>query len=292
MPVWPLLLLSLLSPPAAASVIPPPPPGVRYDIGGYLIHLYCIGEGQPTVIIDTGLGDDSSDWLAVQRDVAEFSRVCVYDRPGYGWSDTGPRPRSSQRIADELDLLLEAAHLAPPYLLVGHSFGGYNMRVFAGQHPDDIAGIILVDASHERQFDMLDIKLPRNASRRNALLILPKPGDAGVADKSQYLRERAIRAARMEIASMYQSVIQVMHSPMLPPVPLVVISRGMPEWRDRPDADSREKVWIRLQQDLRRLSPISSHIFAHRSGHDVHIEQPEIVVHAIADMIGLHRVGQ
>ncbi|MDH5591351.1 MAG: alpha/beta hydrolase, partial [Gammaproteobacteria bacterium] len=140
-----VILLSVALLPFAYADGFPAIPGHRYDIGGYQLHIHCLGEGTPSIIIDTGLGDDSSDWLAILQQSAKITRTCVYDRPGYGWSDIGPKPRNSKRIAYELNLLLKQAQITPPYILVGHSFGGFNIRLFAESHPNKIAGLILVD---------------------------------------------------------------------------------------------------------------------------------------------------
>jgi pimeloyl-ACP methyl ester carboxylesterase len=283
-----IFLLSLTTTVFASDF--PPIPGKRYDIGGYRIHMSCLGDGQPTVIIDTGLGDDSSDWLAVQQQASLQNRICVYDRPGYGWSDVGPQPRNSMRIAYELEQLLEAAHIPPPYILVGHSFGGYNIRLYASHHPDKVAGMVLVDASHEQQYNRLHINLPKRFSRKIKIMILPQSTGSGPMSKSPILKERAIRAARAEISSLHQSSLQVIRHAGLPTIPLIVISRGQAEWHGHADAEKREKIWIELQQDLWKLSPISQHIFAHHSGHDIHQEQPEVVVKAISDVVQLSGV--
>ena len=110
------------------------------------------GSGAPVVVIDAALGMHSLHWAGVQKEAARTTTVCTYDRAGYGWSDGASWPRTSRRIADELHLLLDRAGLPPPYVLVGHSLGGLNVRVFAHDHRDLVAGMVLVDASHE---DML-----------------------------------------------------------------------------------------------------------------------------------------
>ncbi|MDQ7073051.1 MAG: alpha/beta hydrolase [Gammaproteobacteria bacterium] len=138
----------------------PPMPGERYDIGGYSLHINCLGKGNPTVIMDVGLGDDSSDWQLLFKQSSKITHTCIYDRAGYGWSDYGPRPRTSRRIASELMILLQQANIAPPYILVGHSFGGFNLRLFASFFPKTVEGMILIDASHELQYDRLNIRLP------------------------------------------------------------------------------------------------------------------------------------
>ncbi|MDF1587700.1 MAG: alpha/beta hydrolase [Gammaproteobacteria bacterium] len=283
-----LLLLLIELPAVALAKELPPILGTRYDIGGYKVHLYCQGHGAPTVIIDAGLGDDSWDWQDIVKSASNKTQTCVYDRPGYGWSDVGPRPRTSRRIAHELNLLLHKARLSPPYVLVGHSFGGYNMRLFASEHPDDVAGLVLVEASHEHQYDQLDIKLPPpDKGQRNIFVTIPLDKMNAGDPKDYSLRDRAFRSASYEIAALSQSSHQVEQSGAIPTVPLIVISRGQPEWYGNENATKREKIWINLQRDLTHLSPISQQIFANHSGHDVPKDQPEIIVDAIANVIDL-----
>ncbi|HDZ15862.1 hypothetical protein LCGC14_0574900 [marine sediment metagenome] len=270
----------------------PPAPGQRYDVGGYNMHIFCKGEGSPTVIIDAGLGDDSSDWFEIQDESAKITRTCVYDRPGYGWSDIGPRPRSSLVISHELEVLLKKAHIEGPYVLVGHSFGGYNMRIFAANHPDKISGLLLVDASHENQYEKLNIKLPQNLAKQRNTIILPKQSDQLLTDKAVILQERAYNAARAEINAFYQSSNEVKKYHQLPNIPLIIVTRGQGEWKGRVDGEKREKIWVSLQQDLWKLSPRSQHIFAFHSGHDIQLQQPEIINSAIADLVATSRVMQ
>lgn len=268
----------------------PPMPGKRYDIGGHRLHIQCMGEGQPTTIIDTGLGDDSFDWQSILQQSSQITRTCIYDRAGYGWSDYGPRPRNSRRIAYELGLLLEQANIPPPYLLVGHSFGGFNLRLFAASHPDDIAGLILVDSSHEMQYERLNIKLPPpRKGRRNIIIIAKQTTETANSQKPQILRDHAYRTAGQEIAALYESARQVRLFGSIPTIPLIVISRGKTEWAGNKDAQYREKIWIELQQDLTRLSPISQHLFANNSGHDIPKQQPEIIIEAISNVTQLAR---
>src|SRR5213082_131637 len=149
------LLLLGLSYQAIASALDAshyPPPGKLVDIGGYRLHINCTGTGSPTVILDAGLGGTSLDWSKIQPAVARFTRVCSYDRAGYGWSDTGPGPRTSQQIVKELHLLLVHGQISGPYLLVGHSVGGLNMRLYAYRYPQEVAGMVLLDTTSEHQF--------------------------------------------------------------------------------------------------------------------------------------------
>jgi pimeloyl-ACP methyl ester carboxylesterase len=119
------------------------------DYPGITLNLNCTGTGSPTVILDSGLGLPAATWELVQRDVATFTRVCSYDRAGYGWSSELPMPRTSGAVARELHALLAASRESGPYVLVGHSFGGYNVRVYTSRYPTEVAGLVLVDASHE-----------------------------------------------------------------------------------------------------------------------------------------------
>jgi pimeloyl-ACP methyl ester carboxylesterase len=124
-------------------------PGRLVDVGGFRLHLNCIAEGSPTVVLDAGLSRDSLDWSLVQPEVARTTRVCAYDRAGMGWSEASPHPRTPEVIAEELHTLLANADIAGPYVLVAHSLAGKYARMFAIQHPSEVAGVVLVDARHE-----------------------------------------------------------------------------------------------------------------------------------------------
>lgn len=123
-------------------------PGQLVDAGGVRLHLHSSGTGGPVVVFDAALGGTSLSWALVQPDVAAFARTCAYDRAGLGWSERGPLPRTAGRAADELREVLDRAGEPPPYLLVGHSYGGLVMRIFAGRYRADVAGLVLVDPAH------------------------------------------------------------------------------------------------------------------------------------------------
>lgn len=125
------------------------PPGKLVDVGGYRLHLNCTGKGGPTIVLIAGGGDFSFDWLLVQPDLSRFARVCSYDRAGLAWSDPGPTPRTMLQDAYELHTLLKAGRAKAPYVLVGHSVGGLIARVYAERYPDEVAGMVLVDSTHE-----------------------------------------------------------------------------------------------------------------------------------------------
>jgi len=124
------------------------PPGRLVDVGGFNLHIHCTGEGSPSIILDAALGGSSLSWSLVQPELAKLSRVCSYDRAGFGWSDAGPMPRTAGRIADELRTLLDRAGVSPPFLPVGHSFGGLVALIFAHRFRSQTAGLVLVDPAH------------------------------------------------------------------------------------------------------------------------------------------------
>ncbi|MFL5579569.1 MAG: alpha/beta fold hydrolase [Gemmatimonadaceae bacterium] len=146
------LALACASPRATAqteTAAPPyPPPGRLVDVGGWRLHLNCVGESRParpTVILEAGLGDFSVEWSLVQPGVARFARVCSYDRAGDGWSDMGPHPRTMRQIVFELHTLLERAGERPPFVLVGHSYGAWLVRGYQAAYPADVAALVLVE---------------------------------------------------------------------------------------------------------------------------------------------------
>ncbi len=128
-----------------------PPPGRLIDIGGHRLHLWCEGQGGPVVIFESAFGGTALDWYRLLQDVAGFTTACAYDRAGMGYSDVGPLPRTSDQIADEFAELVRRSDLRLPVILVGWSLGGYHVRAYATKHEPNVAGLVLVDSSHEDQ---------------------------------------------------------------------------------------------------------------------------------------------
>ena len=144
-----------------------PPPGEMVDVGGHSLHINCVGQGSPTVLLDAGSGGFSAQWVRVQREVSGTTRVCAYDRAGMGWSEMGPDPRDAEQITGELHTLLKGANIDGPYALVGHSYGGLYVRTYAARYPDEVAGVVLVDSSSPKQVghqpEARDSNEPQNA---------------------------------------------------------------------------------------------------------------------------------
>ena len=267
-----------------------PPPGKLIDVGGYRLHIHCTGTGNPTIILDAGNGGSSLDWSTVQPAVATFARVCSYDRAGYGWSDSGPRPRTSGRIVSELHTLLLKAGIPGPYVLVGHSFGGLNMRLYTYTYPHEVAGLVLVDSSHEndptaqaaikngqQQLSTCQQFAPFGVVRLFGLLnrfVAQYPATVQSVVKAHFYQTHFCgtwfdeSAAWDESTSLVRTA-RVQHS--LGHLPLVVIIHGK-------DLDAS---WQALQKDLASLSSNSTYIIATHSGHDIMFDQPDLVVNAI-----------
>lgn len=134
-----------------------PSPGKQIDVGGYYLHYYIAGNASPTVVIDHSLGGVEG-YLLIEE-LAKLTRVCIYDRAGYGWSEQSPYPRTSEQIVKEMNTFLTQAGINPPYILVGNSFGSYNVRLYAHYYPEKVIGMVLTDGLHETAMLEMPIQL-------------------------------------------------------------------------------------------------------------------------------------
>lgn len=294
-----LLLLSFLAIPRVAwsDRVSFKPPGKLIDVNGRKMHIYCIGNKSPTIILDSGTGGFSLEWIDIQHSLSQYVRVCAYDRAGYGWSDMGPLPRTTKRITHELHTLLQNAGIHGPYIMVGHSFGGFTAQYFARYFNHEIAGIVLIDSSHEEQV----YRLPENGKyvvrrslhqdRSNMVTrsVLHEHFPKEVAAVAQQLMTRwtALVTWREEMANYALSSRELrdVHDRPILEIPIVVLTRGKRVWPDTPYGDAMEKVWKELQDELSSLNGNSTHIIAENSGHVIHLDEPELVVDAIHDVL-------
>lgn len=280
------------------DLVATPPPGELIDIGTQRLHFWCMGSETPAVVLESGLGGSAFGWAAVQRRVAEFSKVCSYDRAGFGYSDEGPAPRTSGRIAEELGSLLDSAHIEGPVILVGASFGGFSTRILASTQPDRVSGLVLVDASHEEQQRRLAAAglqpavpaalgfVVRAASfgilrlRNQTLGANPDAVDPAVR---QFVRATVHRASRYralysETMSWEQSAEQVRKTRRTMNIPVVVLTAG--SWPQ----DSRQ-IHDELQRDQLLLSSRACQKIAEGVGHDIVGEAPDLVIEAIRSVV-------
>jgi len=307
-------------------------PGRLVDVGGFRLHLNCTGHGTPTVVLESALGGTCLTWTLVQPDVERFAHVCSYDRAGFGWSDAGPLPRTAGRIADELRALLDRGGIAPPFVLVGHSFGGLVMRIFARRYRRDVSGLVLVDPAHPEDW------------------ISPAPKEQIKIDRGIRLCRYGVTAAQLGVARLVGGFASMGAFGIARGI-VKVVSRGglsredegilAPVWRlpieaRRPlrrfwtlprfyealgsqieyiSASAREALdasaggygdlplvtisstdpgeyRLRQQDELAALSARGRHIVASNSGHWIPLDQPELVISVIRDVITGGLVGQ
>ncbi len=289
-------------PNASSAENAPPPAGTLIDIGTGKLHLRCIGSGEPSVVFEAGLGGSSLEWEAVQRALARITRTCAYDRAGLGWSDATYRPRTTSTMVDELHTLLEASDVPPPYIMVGHSFGGYNAQLFARRFRDETVGVVLVDASHPAQVQRflappIGVNTAPSDHRRHLILAPVRPPDTlpsrlrAIATSLAH-RRKAVQAASQELLNFRRSARQVSLANPFPEIPLVVVSRGMRMWPDNRRGRLMEELWQRLQAELSQLSPLSAHLIANHSGHHVHLDQPVLVADAVRLVLNFLSLSQ
>lgn len=262
-----------------------PAPGQLVDVGGYKLHIHCVGDGSLTVILDHVGGGNSAQWGLVQPEIAKETRVCAYDRAGFGWSDPGPEPRDAQQSVNELHALLTNAHIPPPYVLVGHSFGGDVAQLYVAQHRDEIVGMVLVDSgkllntpgvspeinaqwlAEDRFIQQAAPVLARLGVFRIMALVngAPNHGDLpseeGTAFDAMNLSTSFWDAVNAQYRAWPATSVEVLHADHhYGTLPLVVLSATEP-------ADASRDVWTSLNTQLARASSNSIHRVVSESTH-------------------------
>lgn len=278
-------------------------PGHLVEVFGRQMHIHCRGQWDgPTVILESGMGGFALDWFYVQNMLASTVRVCSYDRAGYAWSEASFSPRLSSQLAEELFELLRSDGLNPPYVLVGHSFGGYVVRNFAALAPEQVAGMVLVESSHPGQHDRLpDVNVREGHPRKNypgpmvsvldhaklMSLLAKYPENIRPTMNILLSARRTLHTMRRESSTFSMSAQEVLQVTLPAELPLVVVSRGLQEWENTPLGIAREQTWQRMQVELTQLSRRSTHITARFSGHLVHLDEPVVVVDAICRVLAM-----
>ena len=307
----------------------PPLPGRLVSLGTHRLHVHCLGTGSPPVVFDAALGGSSLSWTFIQPAVAGFTAACTYDRAGFGWSDAGPMPRTVGRIAAELHGLLRAAEVPPPYVLVGHSFGGLSIRAYASSHPEDVAGLVFVDPAHpedwrqpsddDRERLQRGVALCRRgvfAAKLGIASLVARLASAGALDLARSI------AAAVSRRTLHRQDEQILAPVTKLPTEVRAVLRWMwtqPRYFEAlgsqiehicssasetdllPDYGSRPLVTISatdvsparraLQEALARRSSRGRHVTAVDSGHWIPIDEPQLVVESIREVVMAVRAG-
>lgn len=307
----------------------PPPNGKLVDIGGYKLHIDIKGKGSPAVIMIAGSQAFSFDWSLVMPEISKTTLVCTYDRPALAWSDPGPVPRTFQQDIYELHTLLQNSGVKPPYILVGHSLGGIIARLFEKKYPGEVKGLVLVDATSEdailfmngkiqrlRTFSQ-DRQIPPIKTTQDTATKIPsmkeleemwkmtgepktEPPFDRLPKKFQEQRIWAMRQPKFlladngsywadEFAAMYADT-----SYSLGNKPVYVLSSGRDAFAKNTDSVMKA-IWLeKLEQKekMSNLSTNSKHIITTKSRHEIHLDEPGLVVNAIKEVINAVRTGR
>lgn len=263
------------------------PPGRFVSIGFQTMYIDCMGNKSPTVLIDVGIAGSSASWYKIAQTLSNDVRVCLYDRAGYGWSDPGRGERTTATIAHELNLLINKAEIPGPFVLVGHSFGGFTARYLAAKFPKNVVGLVLVDSSHPEQIYRLSAldkvkQKPLVTGRKNLA-----PEDFSEFERKWYFlnsSRKATLAQMGELKYFKESAYQVKHSGPIKDIPVAVLSRGIGQLPEL-DGVSLENEWQDMQKDLLKLSRNSWHLIVADSGHEIHKEAPNHVVENILKVV-------
>jgi pimeloyl-ACP methyl ester carboxylesterase len=281
------------------------PAGQLTNVGGYMLHIHCMGQGSPTILLEGGLGGTSLDWSLVQPELSAKTRVCSYDRAGLGWSENNPaaEPRTSSQIATELHTLLRNTGIEGPYILAGLSAGGMHIQMFADRYPDEVLGVVMVDPTPAKLMagfpdeqrrpllpDRDQFELIQKLEPFGLLRLLPLPGSEALANLPEETRQaiRAVNVRTGAAAALYQeaagfeaSILETASLPPLPAeLPLTVIWHGNP-------AEPFELEPM-AEASVRELAEKSEHgkfLIAAESGHYITFDRPDIVIEELAGMI-------
>jgi pimeloyl-ACP methyl ester carboxylesterase len=294
-----------------------PPPGRRIDVGGYHLHIYSAGDAQPnqpSIVIDHSLGGVEG-YLLIDE-LAQLGRVVAYDRAGYGWSDRSPHRRTSQTIVSELNILLSKAGIEPPYILVGDSFGSYNVRLYAHRFPQKVAGLVLTDGLHEAEmlkmswllrglqwFFVSGFVMSVVGSTLGIVRVLRAIGLFRVLkpELRQYPKHRLDAATRsfcrpkhwmtmsQEMLGLDESAHQVKSAQHLGNLPIVNIKAASffkPSlWTMLIPLGAANRLRDQMHDRLLQLSTHCTQLPAPQSGHFVWIDQPNVIVQAVKLLI-------
>jgi pimeloyl-ACP methyl ester carboxylesterase len=289
-------------------------PGKLYTVDGHRMHLFCTGQGSPTIVLDAGLGDDSMIWGKVQPVLSGETQVCSYDRAGFGWSEPRSGVRDSNAISSELHGLLAQAGITGPIILMGHSITGIHMRAYVAHYPQNVKGIVFVDGSTPLQDDRFPAAV-REAEKQyynrlpwdKILTVLGVPRILGQCSsvgpgfeayaawiKADSCTARQLTAIQAEVAGVPASGVETVHLGPFGDLPILIFSQDP----DKPlqglelslaEAHELSAVWNGMQEDIKKLSTRSRRIIANGSGHYVEVERAELVNREVENFLQVVR---
>ncbi len=282
-----LISFSTLSIVAAYDDVPFKMPGRLINIGFQSMYIDCLGDNPPTVLVDVGIAESSASWYKIAKQLSKDVRICLYDRAGYGWSDPGRGERTTATIVHELNLLIKTAEIPGPFVVVGHSFGGFTARYLAAKFPKNILGLVLVDSSHPDQIYRLSAldnagKKPLITGRTNLA-----PNNFSAFEKKWYFLNSSRKAtfAQMgELKYFKESAYQVKHAGPIQDIPIAILSRGISQLPEL-NGVSLEDEWQDMQKDLLKLSKNSWQSIVINSGHNIHKEAPEKIIENVLKVV-------
>lgn len=270
--------------------------GRSVDIGGRTLNIHCAGSGQPTVVFVSGRTAPGYVWTPTQRGVAAFTRACWYDRAALGWSDSGPDPAWGDQAAQDLHRLIESAGVGRPIVLVGHSFGGYVIRLYHHAFPGEVSGLVFVDTALEDAGRIRGMphrerpSIPRAMigalsvvfGRLGMMRLLatdpgPPPRDWSAAEwdiLSRLRRQRSLAVADAQVGPERATADQVRAAGGLENMPMIVLTqgRGLGGWSD-------------LQRQLAERSRLGRQVLVPNSGHAMPMEAPGAIVDAVREIV-------
>jgi pimeloyl-ACP methyl ester carboxylesterase len=302
----------LLVLPAPSSIESAPiPPGRLIDIGGRRLHLNCTGTGAPAIVAENGLGAFSTDWALVQPEASKFTRFCSYDRAGYAWSDSGPALDMVEETTDDLRILLRTAHVDPPYVLIGASLGGLYIRAYQRRFSEEVAGLVLEDASSEQFLDfqiegrdkvVADISADELRAMFEARLRIPSTAPilpTSVEEPADKLPKQAQMARLWALRKLLSAERMIPSFPgaeswreefialrpgssvshALGDLPLIVLTRGQ-------NTDNRRKE---VAAEFAALSTVGKLVIAEHSDHEIHMYRPDLVIESLKEVVAAAR---
>jgi pimeloyl-ACP methyl ester carboxylesterase len=255
----------------AASAQVQEPAQQRIDLGVYKLNVAEAGSGSPVVVFVSGMGEDLYTWHGVQPQVAQFSSTLSYDRAGLGKSDPSSAGKSVERMTTELHMLLAAAKVPPPYVLVGHSLGGAIVQLFAFTYPDEIAGLVLVDPEDGRLLDRLQARMPADQWDTRQKMLDQMLSQANPAQKAEIAESRASGKALAKALP-------------LPAVPTVLLTGTLKD-PSFPGNPLEQDLKLELQKELLATMPRAHHILVPNSRHYIQEDAPTLVIEAIRDVV-------